>query len=658
MASLSSMITFKRLSVEKRILSLITTIILVLFVIGASVFYRSVQVVAAQKEVSNDTHVIVDLDQVLISLLDMETGQRGFLLTGNPDYLAPYLSGKRVIAKNIANLRLRLQQNSTSPSLLTSLNQHIANKERELKTTILLRKKHGFSSSIRIVDTNYGIQQMNEIRKDLSILRSIYLQRVTQAQTISRQEMHITLWLMIIGTVVFTFFLWFAYRQIILDLRAKRLLTERLELESSHDSLTQLPNRRFFLDRLRYSLDLAKREGDKLALLYIDLDGFKPLNDVLGHAFGDQALVQVSKLFLGVKREGDVLSRLGGDEFAILAPHVNDESEITVFAQRLLDAFSDPDIQRLSVRLGASIGISFFPSDAHRVDDLLHAADEAMYRAKRSGGRQFQFYRTQLTEELTREQRLRNDLPSALEKGEIQVWYQPFVKASNQCITGAEALIRWQHPDFGLLLPGDFLPQAEKAGLLPRIAQEVIRVSIAELKTWITLNPDLTLSINLSAQDCLSPGVILSALETALIEHHISAHHVEIELTESSLIRPEADYVIHELHRFGVRLAIDDFGTGYASLEYLSRFPVQKIKIDRSFVKHLPDDPYHQKLVPAMVTMAHSLELDVTAEGIETFDQEQFLQEIQCDYLQGYRYGRPMPSTDFVKMIQTYLPKS
>lgn len=388
LANLMSVITLQKTPLEKRILTLVLIIICLSLILGTLIFNRSFGVLQSQTRVSKDVGIVIQADDIETTMLNMETGQRGYLLTGNPSYLQPYTQGLHTISDQLAGLQKRLPADDhTAHVLLHELQLHIKLKMQELARTIRLRQTSGFLAAVKIVDTNTGQEQMNLIRANLTAIVNQYMTRVHRERAMASEQMKQTLIWVITGSLLFIGFLIFVYRQLSADVVERRNLTARLAYESTHDALTRLPNRRSFLESLQSHVAQANDHSMKLALLFIDLDGFKGLNDTLGHAYGDQALEVVSRLFESVKQETDILARLGGDEFAILCVDVQDEQTLSAFVQKLLMCMKDPQLKALSPYLGASIGVAVFPDHAQSADDLLHAADQAMYEAKAHGGR-------------------------------------------------------------------------------------------------------------------------------------------------------------------------------------------------------------------------------------------------------------------------------
>ncbi|MEB2337642.1 MAG: EAL domain-containing protein [Nitrospirales bacterium] len=450
-------------------------------------------------------------------------------------------------------------------------------------------------------------------------------------------------------------------------------ITERKQAERAihrlayYDSLTGLANRVLFKDRLSHAISHAERHGQTLATLFIDLDRFKVINDTLGHTVGDLLLTQVAERLSESVRQSDsvarhadqepshALARLGGDEFTILLTALPNPEDAGRVARRILEALAHPfNIEGHEVFIAASIGISIYPSDGATVEALLKNADTAMYHAKEQGRNNCQFYSSGLNAAAAERLDLENDIRRALEREEFIVYYQPKLNIHSRKILGAEALIRWKHPKRGLVTPGVFLNAAIDTGLIRPMDEWVLRKACSQVKAWeqAGLSP-ITVSVNVS--NSLFHGRTLpTTVGDALRESGLNPNQLELELTESIAMRDvEASITMLEgLRTMGVRLSIDDFGTGYSSLSYLQRFPLSRLKIDQSFVKDLQTNDNNVKITKAIIAMAHSLNLSVLAEGVETEEQLARLREEGCDEVQGYLFSRPVCAEDFELLLR------
>lgn len=430
------------------------------------------------------------------------------------------------------------------------------------------------------------------------------------------------------------------------DVTALKEAHARAERLALFDSLTDLANRRLFLDRLGQAVRDSGRTGRSMALLYLDLDRFKDVNDTLGHDVGDQLLIAVAQRLRRCVRERDTVARLGGDEFSILLPDVDGTAGVRRVAQAILTALALPyDLPGLHGPITSSIGISLAPNDSTVVEELLRNADMAMYSAKAAGKNTYRFFTETMNQEVRQRLTIERELHQALQAGQLLLHYQPVVELASGRIVGAEALLRWDRPDRGLTYPATFIAIAEESDLILALGQWVLHTACRELRDLLTSGSGLAwVSVNIAARQFLTPH-FCEQVSAVLAENRLQPGMLTLELTESVLLEQteRAISVLHRLKARGLRLAIDDFGTGYSSLSYLTRFPVDTLKIDRSFVQGLLQDSGSREIVAAIIAMAGKLELGVVAEGIETEAQQDFLCRNDCRLGQGYRYGRPMP---------------
>ena len=435
-----------------------------------------------------------------------------------------------------------------------------------------------------------------------------------------------------------------------------RDITERKQSEETirhlayHDALTDLPNRALFTDRLTVALAQARRTGLRVAVMFLDIDRFKLINDTLGHAGGDQLLCSIGAELTNLVRDGDTVARVGGDEFIVLLTGLENSDDLTLIANRVLEVIRRPrTISDQELRVTTSLGVASFPSDGDDVETLLRNADTAMYRAKQSGRDNYQAYTPAMSAEILNRVSLEADLRLALERGEFCLHFQPQIDRETWKITGAEALIRWEHPNRGMVHPIDFVPVAEENGLIVPIGEWVLGEACRANKRWqdAGLAP-LTITVNISALQFQQANLV-EVIDRSLRESGLDPHYLELEITEGTTIQ-DPDYAAHvldDIRHMGVRISIDDFGTGYSSLGYLKRFRIDRLKIDRSFVNDLTTDPNDAAIASAVILMAHSLGLRVVAEGVETEDQLRFLLDNDCDEFQGYLIGRPEGETEF-----------
>ena len=454
---------------------------------------------------------------------------------------------------------------------------------------------------------------------------------------------------------------------VVRDITSLKVNEEKIRRLAYFDPLTGMPNRLHFIERVDRELLRARRETHGLALLFLDLDGFKRINDTLGHSAGDSLLQSVAERLKDKLRASDIVerpgrdafslhfARLGGDEFTIMLSDIKDATMVSLIAQRVQAVLSLPfDIGGKAITITASIGIAVFPEDGSDAASLLKHADTAMYHAKGEGRNNWQMYSKTLTHKAMARLSLENDLRRGLKDDEFRLVYQPQVLAEDGKIIGMEALIRWQHPERGLVPPDEFIPVAEDSGLIVPIGKWVIRAACEQVREWQrggVTTPRV--AVNVSARQLRAPEFI-GSVAAIIAQTGISADLLELELTESALMDPDARRIdeLHRLRALGVHFSIDDFGTGYSSMAYVKRFPIGMLKIDQSFVRGLPHSVNDAGITTAILAMARSLELDVIAEGVETREQRAFLQKAQCLKLQGYLFSRPLPPEEMERLLR------
>jgi len=427
-----------------------------------------------------------------------------------------------------------------------------------------------------------------------------------------------------------------------------------LDHQAHHDALTGLPNRVLFNDRLEQAIEKAKRSKTNMALLFIDLDHFKEINDSLGHEVGDKILKEVTKKLKETIREEDTLARLGGDEFTIVLEDLVQGHDASVLAQKLLKVLSEPIvIEDHELYVSCSIGISLYPDDGTSAQNLLKYADSAMYKAKENGRDSFQFYSAEMTELAFKRVVMETALRSAIQNREFIVYYQPQVDATNNKLIGMEALVRWQHPTMGLVAPNNFIPLAETTGLIVELDRLVMEMAMSQIAQWYKkgLNPGV-LAMNLAVKQ-LKRKDFIEMFKSLIEEIKCKPEWLELEVTESQIMTDpdEAVIILKQISDLGVELAVDDFGTGYSSLSYLKKLPIDKLKIDQSFVKDLPDDDEDAGITKAVIALANSLNLKIIAEGVERKEQKDFLVEHGCKDIQGYYYSKPVPVDEMENIL-------
>jgi diguanylate cyclase (GGDEF)-like protein len=428
---------------------------------------------------------------------------------------------------------------------------------------------------------------------------------------------------------------------------------------AQHDALTSLPNRILFSDRLKQAIQTAHRHRQKLAVLFIDLDGFKLINDSYGHSFGDEVLKCVALRIQCLMREDDTIARMGGDEFTVVLNNISRSEDAALVTQKILDGVRHPyHLQGRTVFLSASIGVSIYPEHASNLDDLVRKADTAMYRAKELGRNTFRYYSGGMTSKVFERMTLETQLREALEQGQFELHYQPQLSILTGRVTGIEALVRWQHPQKGLVSPIKFIPLAEESGLIIPIGEWILEAACRQMKTWLDekrLLEDAVVCVNISARQFDQQNLI-TVVQERLNDSGLSASNLELEITESTMLR-SAEFtgqVLSQLRNLGVKVAIDDFGTGYSSLSHLKRLPFTKLKIDKSFVSDIPADTNDVAIAQAIIRMGKSLSLDVLAEGIETERQLSFLAKETCDSGQGFFFSKPLSAPDLEQYLDAF----
>ncbi|MDP2829414.1 MAG: EAL domain-containing protein [Sulfuricellaceae bacterium] len=445
------------------------------------------------------------------------------------------------------------------------------------------------------------------------------------------------------------------YLGVFADLSEKKQAEAHLHHLAYYDALTELPNRLLLEERMKQVLAAASNNNSLVAVLHLDLDRFKTINDTLGHPFGDKLLQAVAERLAGRIRSSDTIARFSGDEFAVVLADVGSQDNAKLVAGNILEAMSKPfNLEENEVFITSSIGVAFYPVDADNMDDLIRNADTAMSHAKAQGGNGYRLYGAEMNALLSQRLALENGLRHALERGEFVLHYQPQISLLNSRIIGMEALLRWQHPERGLVSPGEFIPVLEETGLIVPVGEWVLRTACAQNSAWLAAGlPPMRVAVNLSAHQFRQSNlvdVVCLALEDSGLEPEL----LEMEVTESIMIQDVHTTIttLNQLHVIGIQISIDDFGTGYSSLSYLKRLPISKIKIDQSFVRDICTDPDDAAIADAVISLGHSLKMQVIAEGVETLEQLDYLRAHGCDEMQGYYFSRPLPAEAFAELVR------
>jgi diguanylate cyclase len=448
-----------------------------------------------------------------------------------------------------------------------------------------------------------------------------------------------------------------AYLQSKAKVQASRLehANAALQHQATHDALTGLPNRALFFDRLGREIAHAERDRRAFAVLAVDLDRFKVINDTLGHGVGDQLLIEIARRLSGALRAVDTVARTGGDEFLLLVTDIGEPADAAIVAAKLISQLDPPvSINGAEVHASASIGISAYPTDGSDSDSLIAHADEAMYFAKQRGRNGFQFFNADISVFSRERLDIENDLRRALSLKQFEVHYQPKIDVASGRVNSVEALLRWRHPTRGLVGPNDFIPLAEESGLMGSIGEWVLREACRQARQWqLDGLPFLRIAVNISPIHFLQPK-FLDIVRSALSDHDLEPRYLEIELTEATVMdhAESSIEILQNLSRMGVLVSVDDFGTGYSSMSYLRRFPIDKLKIDRSFINDLTTNTDAASIVKAIISLAHSLRLKVVAEGVETAEQLQQLRDLGCDQFQGFYRSEAVLPAEIEKFVQ------
>ncbi len=444
------------------------------------------------------------------------------------------------------------------------------------------------------------------------------------------------------------------------EIEQRRAAELRVEHLATHDALTNLPNRRGLYEELNELIYRSRRYRYSSAVIYVDLDGFKLVNDHFGHEAGDRLLTQVAANFKNIVRQTDTVARIGGDEFILLLTDINGETSLITKIEKLLQQATQPcEFRGHRISVSASIGVALFPQHGDDAETLMHHADQAMYQAKKHGKNTFCFFTEDINEKAHRQRELQDNLRKALPNDEFSVYYQPIVDTRSGRVVSIEALMRWHSADLGQVFPDEFIPAAESAGLIPELGCWILKKAIATAADWNRrFGVSLRIAVNASTIQFRN-NQLFDTIREQIATHGWDPDLLEVEITEGLLLddSPEVNTYINEISDCGVRLSVDDFGTGYSALSYLKNYPVSTVKIDRSFITDLPGDKENEVLVQAIIAMAHGLRLEVIAEGVETPEQWEFLRALNCDFVQGYYFGKPMPQADFEAFLLDQLDK-
>jgi diguanylate cyclase (GGDEF)-like protein len=628
------------------------------FVIGSSVAfvilaanalltYRTIAIlIEASRAVESTLKVIEALKDVQNNVAGAETGLRGYILSGERDRLARAHDLLGGAAQSMQALRARPEATPDQAQQLESAAALIGEEFQRFSTLIEIDRGKGMSAAIRSISATGGATTIGRAQKLLQDLLAAEDAQLAAQTAQSRRSSNLS----VITAAVATLFNLGLLGAVILlarrEIKERRQAEEVVKFAATHDPLTGLPNRVLLAERVNRAVAAAKSQERNAAVLFIDLDRFKNINDALGHEAGDRLLQNVADRLLRCVRRSDTLARQGGDEFVVLIEGFQTPGDLIQVAEKILAEVAEPmTVYGKEFQITASVGISTFPADGEDLRALLKNADTAMYRAKQLGNA-FQFYAEQMSAHSVERLELEAALRQALERDEMRLHYQPKVDARNGRVTGIECLLRWQHPKLGVIQPDQLVPLAEETGLIVPIGKWALRTACLQARAWAVQGlPLFRMAVNLSARQFMSATLLDDVMET-IAETDMDPRLIEFEVTESMMMREpeEAVKLLRDLKAIGVRLTIDDFGTGYSSLAYLKRLPIDCVKIDASFVRGIPVDASDIAITETVIAMSRSLGLKVVAEGVETRDQLSFLEQHGCDEMQGFYFSRPLPA--------------
>jgi diguanylate cyclase (GGDEF)-like protein len=624
--------------------------------VNALVDYRSfVTLTDATDSVQDGLQTRDLLKGIRSAVAASETGQRNYILTENKDHLESSLdllkSARMSLNELLEAVNRDPQEVDKARQLQSLLAARVAQFEGALEP--LAHKKK--AAALQVLTSAEGrqiLERADEVFAQFNESQgALFERRIRELQQSARFALVTFYIATFCGLVLLGLLYYLVYR----DIAERRRAEEKLRVVATHDPLTALPNRTLLHERLSHALAKAQHYDRHLAVLFVDLDRFKNINDTLGHEAGDLLLQMAAQRMGDCLRGTDTMARQGGDEFVVLMDELTDAGPAAGVSQRILDAMGNPfNVDGQEVHLTASIGISVFPEDGRA---LLKNADIAMYCAKEKGRNNYQFYSTQFDKHSVERLSLEASLHRALDRNEFTLHYQPKVDIATGQISGMEALLRWQHPELGWIQPARFIPLAEESGLIQKIGGWVLKTACAQNRAWQKqgMRP-LRVAVNLSSHQFASDSV-LQDVEIALHESGLEATNLELEITESAAMHnPEQTAsILRQLKNLGTHISVDDFGTGYSSLAYLKRLPIDSIKVDRSFVEDLPEDLESVAITTAVINMAHVLRLRVVAEGVESAAQLRFLHGEGCDEMQGYLFSEARPAFEIPGLMRKTL---
>jgi diguanylate cyclase (GGDEF)-like protein len=635
--------------------------ILTLLVVGA-ISYRLMIASGESERWLRHTHEVLESLQDLRSAMSgIESSYRGFALTGRETFVDSFRATRLNAQQEWSTLGALTPDNRLQQSRLPDLSRLMTAKFQFAERVISLRRAGGFEAAIKVVQTEASQPNGDELQVLIANMENEERRLMAQRIAYAKEQLKETRDLLILGTVLGVLIAcvggWSTQRDQsarAVAVSVARAMALEMTHSAEHDVLTGLPNRVLFKDRVTQAITLAPRHLKKVAVLFLDLDGFKHINDSLGHPTGDKLLQSIAKRLVDCVRASDTVSRQGGDEFVVLLSEVEQPENTAITARRMLQTVAAAhSVDQHDLHISTSIGVSVYPDDGVDAETLIKNADTAMYQAKANGRQSYQFFKPSMNVRAVERQSIEEGLRRALERQEFTLHYQPKVNVRTGQITGAEALLRWTNPIQGSVSPAQFIPVAEDCGLILPISEWVLREACQQAQAWLVAGLPLgTMAVNISAMEFRNEN-FLPGVFRVLEDTDLDPRRLEMELTESVVMKhPEStESILKTLRAKGVQVAIDDFGTGYSSLSYLRKFSIDALKIDQSFVRQITTAPDQTSLVAAIISMAKSLKLRVVAEGVETKQELEFLQVHGCDEAQGYYFGRPVLPQQFARLL-------
>jgi diguanylate cyclase (GGDEF)-like protein len=624
--------------------------------VNALIAYQAIMSLReATRSVEDGLQVVELLRTVSSAVADSEAGQRSYIISEREEYLEDSGELLRVADRRLNDIRPLIGNDALDLEKIGSLQSSIAARTAEFEHALDLLKNGDRVAALKAISTEESRRNLDDTYELFRQFRAkqgeLFMQRTRQVQEHSRFSLATQYIATFFGLVFLALIYYLVYREI----TVRRQTEEKLKIVATHDPLTALPNRTLLHERLSHALARAQRHGRPLAVLLVDLDRFKHVNDTLGHEAGDTLLQVAARRIDNCLRETDTMARQGGDEFVVLMDELSDREPILRVSQRILDAMVEPFvIEGQEIHVSASVGISVYPDDGRT---LLRNADIALYRAKGKGKNNYQFYSAQIDNYSRERLALETGLRRALERDELRLHYQPKVDLATGHICGMEALLRWQHPQMGPVAPDRFIPIAEESGLILPIGTWVLKTACMQNRAWQLQGMQrFPVAVNLSPRQFAEES-LLDDIKSALADSGLEASDLELEITESMVMNdPEqAVNTLRRLKDLGIRVAIDDFGTGYSSLAYLKRFPIDSVKVDRSFVEDIPQDVDSMAIAQAIIAMAHGLRLKVVAEGVESEAQVSFLRGEGCDEIQGHYFSAACAASEIPGIMRKTL---